>query len=34
MRWGDPLFGRVELYFLTGVVALLAVAYLVQRAIG
>ncbi len=34
MRWGDPLIGRVELYFLVGVAALLGVAYVVQFAIG
>jgi hypothetical protein len=34
MRWGDPLFGRVELYILVGVAALLAVAYVVQFARG
>ncbi len=34
MRWGDPLIGRAELYVLTGVAGLLAVAYVVQRWIG
>ena len=34
MRWGDPLIGRMELYFLVGVGALLAVASLVRAVIG
>jgi len=34
MRWGDPLIGRVEMYVLVVVVAALAVAYIVQGAIG
>lgn len=33
MRWGDPLIGRMELYFLAGVAALLAVASLVRAVI-
>jgi hypothetical protein len=34
MRWGDPLIGRMELYFLVGVAALLAVAALVRAVIS
>jgi hypothetical protein len=34
MRWGDPLIGRVELYFLVGVAALVAGASLVRAVIG
>lgn len=34
MRWGDPLIGKIEMYVLAGVVALLAVAYVVRAAIG
>jgi hypothetical protein len=34
MRWGDPLFGRIDLYVLVGVIALLAVAYVVRAALG
>jgi hypothetical protein len=34
MRWGDPLIGRMELYFLVGVAALLAVASLVRAVVG
>jgi hypothetical protein len=34
MRWGDPLIGRMELYFLVGVAALLGIAYLVRAVVG
>jgi hypothetical protein len=34
MRWGDPLVGRMELYFMVGVAALMAVAYLVRAVVG
>jgi hypothetical protein len=34
MRWGDPLIGRIELYVLLGVAALLAVAYVVRAVVG
>jgi hypothetical protein len=34
MRWGDPLFGRMELYCLVGVIAVLVVAYLVRAVVG
>ncbi len=34
MRWGDPLIGRIEMYVLAGVAALLAVAYVVRVVIG
>jgi hypothetical protein len=34
MRWGDPLFGRLELYFVVGVAALMGVAYLIQAVVG
>jgi hypothetical protein len=34
MRWGDPLIGRMELYVLVGVAALLGVAYLVRTVVG
>lgn len=34
MRWGDPLFGRMELYYLVAVVALLAVGYLIRAVVG
>jgi len=34
MRWGDPLIGRMELYFLVGVAALLGVAALVRAVIS
>jgi hypothetical protein len=30
MRWGDPLVGRVELYYLLGVLTLMAVGYVVH----
>lgn len=34
MRWGDPLIGRVEMYVLVVVAAVMAVAYIVQGATG
>jgi hypothetical protein len=34
MRWGDPLIGRLELYYLVGVAAVLAVAYIVRAVFG
>ncbi len=34
MRWGDPLIGRVEMYVLVVVAAVLAVAYIVQGSTG
>jgi hypothetical protein len=34
MRWGDPLIGRMELYFLVGVAGLLGIAYLVRAVVG
>jgi hypothetical protein len=33
MRWGDPLFGRIDMYVLLGVAVLLAAAYVVQRVV-
>jgi hypothetical protein len=34
MRWGDPLIGRMELYFLMGVIALLAAAHVIRAVVG
>ena len=34
MRWGDPLIGRMDLYYLLGVAALLGAAYLVRAVVG
>src|SRR5262249_38141365 len=34
MRFGDPLIGRMELYYLVGVAVLVAVAYLIRAAVG
>jgi hypothetical protein len=34
MRWGDPLIGRLELYYVVGVAALMAVAYLIRAVVG
>jgi|KBSSwiS6_1023812.scaffolds.fasta_scaffold01186_6 hypothetical protein len=34
MRWGDPLIGRMELYYIVAVAAVLAVAYLVRAVVG
>lgn len=34
MRWGDPLFGRLELYVVVGVTAVLAVVYLIRAVVG
>jgi hypothetical protein len=34
MRWGDPLIGRMELYVLVGVAAVIGVAYLVRSVVG
>jgi hypothetical protein len=33
MRW-DPLFGRLDLYFLLGVIVVLASAYIVRSIVG
>jgi hypothetical protein len=33
MRWGDPLIGRMELYFLVAVAAVLVVASLVRAVV-
>jgi len=33
MRRWDPLIGRIDLYVLLGVAALLAAAYVVQRVV-
>jgi hypothetical protein len=33
MRWGDPLIGRMELYFLVAVAAMLAVASMVRAVV-
>jgi hypothetical protein len=34
MRWGDPLIGRMELYYVVGVAVLMAVAYLIRAVVG
>lgn len=34
MRWGDPLIGRIELYYLVAIAAVLAIASLVRVVVG
>jgi hypothetical protein len=34
MRWGDPLIGRLELYYVVGIAALIGVAYLIRAVVG
>ena len=34
MRWGDPLIGRLELYYLMVVAVLVGVGYLVRAFVG
>ena len=33
MRWGDPLIGRLELYYLVVVAVLLGVAHLIRAVV-